>query len=57
MQDRMMKPRECAEIANVKPRTIVRWIRAGELKATKVGHVWRIRAEDWERFLDGLTVE
>jgi excisionase family DNA binding protein len=46
----LLKPRAVAELADVSPRTVVRWIHEGKLKGVKVGRVWRVRARDWARF-------
>lgn len=40
-----------AEILEMHPRTIRRYIRDNQLKATKVGGEWRIRKEDAEMFI------
>ena len=40
-----------AQILDMHPRTIRRYIRDGQLKATKVGGEWRILKEDAEMFM------
>lgn len=43
-----------AQIASklqVSERTILRLLAAGELKGIKLGRVWRIRKEEFEKFL------
>ena len=48
----MLKTREVAKILGVKPRTVSKWIRSGELKAVKInGHTWRVRQEDLDDFI------
>lgn len=42
---------ECAAQARCSPRTIKRQILAGKLKATRIGSLVRIRADDWESYL------
>lgn len=41
-----------AEILDVNPVTVRRWIRKGKLKANKIGKSYRIKKEDLEKFLD-----
>lgn len=49
---RLLKTREAAKIARVKPRTVARWLRDGQLKGRKLnGHSWRIDEGDLEDFL------
>lgn len=53
MDDRL-NTKECAEIANVHPRTIVTWIRRGWLAATKLPGSrgqYRIRRSDLENLI------
>lgn len=40
-----------AEVLDMHPRTVRRYIRDGQLKATKVGGEWRIRKEDATMFM------
>jgi excisionase family DNA binding protein len=49
----LLKPRTVAEWLDVSPRTVVRWINEGKLKGTKVGRVWRVKALDYYKFLNG----
>src|SRR5690349_17966018 len=42
---------QCAARAQCSPRTIKRQILAGKLRATRIGSLVRIRAEDWEEYL------
>lgn len=41
---------EAAEALAVHSRTILRWIKQGELKAFKAGRQWRIKPEDLQEF-------
>lgn len=44
-------PAEVAKLLGVDYRTVLRWIRAGELSATRLGHrTVRVGREDLERF-------
>lgn len=42
---------QIASMLHVHRRTVWRWIRAGKLKAAKIGKAWRIREEDFEAFV------
>ena len=44
---------EVAQRLRVNPRTVQRWIHSGKLKAYRAGHLWRIRPEDLDDFLEG----
>lgn len=46
-----------AQILDMHPRTVRRYIREEKLKATKVGGEWRIRREDAEVFMGGNAQE
>lgn len=45
-----------AEILDLTPETIRRWIRSGKLKATKPGQSYKIRREDLEKLLKDKLV-
>jgi len=50
---KLLKTREVAKILGVKPRTVSKWIREGELRAVKInGHTWRVRREDLDNFIE-----
>ncbi|MFD1676952.1 helix-turn-helix domain-containing protein [Alicyclobacillus fodiniaquatilis] len=44
---------QLAQMIDMHPRTVRRYIREGKLKAIKVGGEWRIRREDVKMFMDG----
>jgi excisionase family DNA binding protein len=46
-----------AQMLDLHPRTIRRYIRENQLKAAKVGGEWRIRREDAEMFMGGKLDE
>ena len=48
--DKLLTLKETARILRVSERTIMRYLMAGKLKASKVGQ-WRIREKDLEKFL------
>jgi len=48
--DKLLTLKETAKILRVSERTIMRYLKAGRLKASKLGQ-WRIKEGDIERFL------
>ncbi len=48
---------ELAAMVDMHPRTIRRYLRAGQLKAVKVGGEWRIRKEDAEVFVGAAVAQ
>lgn len=48
---RVYTTEEVAEILQVTKRTIYNYIKAGALKAVKIGKYWRISAENLEEFI------
>jgi len=44
---------EAIEILKTTRPTFYRWVRAGRIKATKVGRQWRFRRDDIDRFIQG----
>lgn len=48
---------QLAQMLDMHPRTIRRYIRDQQLKASKVGGEWRIRREDAEMFIGGRLKE
>lgn len=51
MQDYWMDTEQIAKEVNVHVATVMRLIQNGKLRATKVGHQWRIKRSDWEDYL------
>lgn len=47
-----LTPEEVADELRVTRRAVYKWLNTGALKGAKAGHVWRIRREDLEAFLD-----
>lgn len=45
--------KELAEIVEVDPQTVRRWIRDGEVKAHKIGRKWFITEEEFKRITSG----
>jgi excisionase family DNA binding protein len=54
--ERLLTVAECAELGAVAVVSIRRVIKRGELAASKIGHMLRIRLSDWEAFLDSHRV-
>lgn len=47
---RLLTPDQVAKTLQVHHLTILKWIKAGKLKAIKLGRVYRIKQEDLEEF-------
>jgi len=48
--EKLLTLKETAKILRVSERTIMRYLKSGKLKASKLGQ-WRIKESDLERFL------
>ncbi len=53
--DYWMDVQLCAEEVRVSTATIVRIIKTGKLKASKIGGQWRIRRSDWEAYIESAS--
>ena len=53
---RFLTPREVADLLRVSSMTVYRLIKAGELAAVRVGHNYRIRENEVERYLTERSV-
>jgi excisionase family DNA binding protein len=51
-KDTLLTVGEVAEYLHVVTITVYRMIDRGDLKAVKVGRVWRVRRDDLERYLN-----
>jgi PTS system nitrogen regulatory IIA component len=51
-EDALLTIREVAKYLHVVQLTVYRMIKRGDLKAIKVGRVWRVRREDLERYVN-----
>lgn len=49
--EKLLTPKEVADLLQVKPVTIMTYLRRGLLKGIKVGRLWRVRGADLEAFL------
>lgn len=52
MQEKILTPEQVSQILQVHPFTVLKFIKQGKLKASKLGRVYRIRETDVEYFLD-----
>lgn len=50
--DDVLDAKEVAKILKVTPRTVVRLAERGELKAFRVGDLWRFRRADIEEYIE-----
>ena len=51
-EDEFLTPEEVAEGLKVKATTVREWLKAGDLRAAKLGRVWRIRVSDLDEFVE-----
>lgn len=54
MEYKYYTPDEIAELLQMHPKTIRRYIREGKLKATKIGKGWRVSGHDLTVFTEGM---
>lgn len=57
MLDKFYSVDEIAEMIKIHPKTVLRYIREGKLKASKVGKSWRVSGHDLSTFTEGGTKE
>ena len=43
---------EIADMFKVSRQTVYRWVKSGELSAFKLGHDWRIKNSDLQKFIE-----
>lgn len=55
MEETILTVEQVAQILQVHPFTVLKFIKKGKLKAAKLGRVYRIRRTDVDKFLDDLT--
>ncbi len=51
MPQPLLTPRDVAERLQLSPRTVLEWLRWGDLPGMKVGHSGRVQEEDLTAFL------
>jgi len=52
-----LKVKQAAEIIGVKPVTVLRYIKAGKLKAYRLVKEYRLREEDVREFVEGKDAD
>jgi excisionase family DNA binding protein len=52
MDEKILTPDQVAQILQVHPFTVLKFIKQGKLRASKLGRVYRIRHSDVMKFLD-----
>ena len=50
-----LTPHEISKILKLHPFTVTRLAREGKIPAFKVGGVWRVRKDQFERWIEGRT--
>jgi excisionase family DNA binding protein len=53
MQEELYTVEEVAKTLKVSEQVVRRWLRSGRLKGVRIGHLWRVRKSDLEKFLEG----
>ena len=48
----LLTPEQVAKRLQLTPHTIYVWLRAGRLRGIKLGHLWRVKEEDLDAYLD-----
>jgi len=56
MQDPVLTVEQAAAVLHLHPFTLLKFIRAGKLKASKLGRVYRIRESALEDFLNRHSI-
>ena len=57
MEQSYLKVKQAAEIIGVKPVTVLRYIKAGKLKAYRLVKEYRLREEDVREFVEGKDAD
>ncbi len=57
METKFYTVEQIAEMLNIHPKTIQRYIREGKLRATKIGKAWRVSGHDLSCFTEGFETE
>lgn len=52
MAEKLLTSEQVAQILQVHPFTVHKYLKEGKLKGIKLGRVWRIRESDMEQFLE-----
>ena len=57
MEESIYTPEQVAQILQVHQFTVLKFIRQGKLKASKLGRMYRVRKADLDKFLDDLSTK
>jgi excisionase family DNA binding protein len=52
MSERYITVHEAAEILNIHPRTVTKFLTAGQLRGAKMGRIWRLDEKDVRAFFE-----
>lgn len=52
MSDKVLTPEQVGKMLQIHPLTVLRYIKAKKIKASRLGRVYRIKEESVEAFLD-----
>ena len=55
MKETYYSVEQIAQMLNIHPKTIQRYIREGKINAVKLGKSWRVSGHDLSRFTEGTT--
>jgi len=53
----VLTPNEVATELNVKKATVMKWLREGTLRGLKFGRLWRVKEEDFQKFIEERSQE
>ena len=54
MLEKFLTVQEAAEIFNVHPHTIIKYLANGQLRGAKIGRVWRMEEKDLRDFFETM---
>lgn len=56
-QPQYLSTEEIANRLRISERTVIRWVKTGELCAFRLGHITRVTLEDYKKFLEKHSKE
>ena len=54
---KVLTPKEIATELKVKEQTVMKWLREGTLRGLKFGRLWRVKEEDFQKFIEERSQE
>ena len=54
MNEKYLTVQDAAEILNVHPRTVTKFLTTGQLRGAKIGRVWRLDEKDVHGFFEAV---